>query len=153
MFGNPSGGFYIDVAEAKLALEEGGAQIPIPKVERALQGWAHEKYARGISNAIAVLALADYQESELAQALELSIASLCIYPPQGQWKIQQLWSQVEHMNELLIHEEGGRKHYSLVRRIYELAQEKAGYFSYLDCISGDRSNIIPEIFRRLGVAE
>jgi tetratricopeptide (TPR) repeat protein len=151
IFGRHSGILHIDIAEAKLELEEGEIRIPKLKAEGALQEWAHEKYARGMSNAITVLAIADRQQGKPVQAFESFIAALCIYPPQSPWKITQLWSQLDDVTDWLILQQGRRQQRLLVQRILEKVQERRGYFSYLDCTVGERDNAVAQIFQRLGL--
>lgn len=151
MFGRQSGVFHIGIAEANLALEEGEIRTPKLKAEDALSGWAHEKYARGMSNAITVLAIADRQQGKPIQAFELLVAALCIYPPQSPWKTNQLLSQIEDMRDWLVIQQGRRQHHLLVQNLFEKVRERKGYFSYLDCIVGERNNTIVQVFRLLGL--
>lgn len=149
MFGRDMGRLHAEIEETKVLLEDGELRLPRIKAESALQEWAQIKYAKGISESLKVLGLAAYQEGNLSQALELSIATLCIYPFENQLNNAKFWGHVGEISEELALQIGRNRYRVLLSEMDGLIQERRNYFSYLNNVSADRSKQIASVLQRL----
>jgi tetratricopeptide (TPR) repeat protein len=147
MFGKDKAVLHIDMEEAKIAVADREYVESKVKAERALSGWSEVKYAKGIADSIKILGEANYIQGKLAPALELFLASLCIYPYKNLAN-QQLWTKIIQLKSIILQQVNRNGYEKIMLQIQESMNERSGYFSYLNRLIVDRTPDISQILSR-----
>lgn len=142
----------IEQEEAKLLLEEGSLKQAKRKAEQALSGWSHFKYAKGVGDSLKILGELAYMQGKADCALEILTARLCIYPYDHHPSNQQVWEDVNALNQETIRREGRKFHQAVIQQLHTTATQRQGYFAYLDQIIADRSLALIRIMGSLQAA-
>lgn len=141
---------HIDVEDGHLALADGQIERAIQLAERAL-GWrSNLNYAKGLSDALHLLALAYYVDARFQDAFETALASACIYQPViGD---NDHWDLVLTTSRQLQDALSRRDYRQTLQRLYDAALERRGPFRYLDCvIVQDQAAHVTRVFSAIGL--
>jgi tetratricopeptide (TPR) repeat protein len=140
---------HVELEEAKLALLDGKLHIAQEKAEAVLHGWVQFNYTKGVADALQVLGDVAYTQGQVAQAVELFAARLCVYPFDTHPSTGQVWEEMHHLQAQLARREGRTSYQHVLRHVQELATSRQGYFAYLDTLAVDRSEAVTHLFGRL----
>lgn len=139
----------IKLEEAKLLVEQGELAFPKHSVASILTAWAHQKYPKGIADSLTVLGELAYMQGQLEQTLEIYVARLCVYPYDNYPSSRQVWADVQQLQQEVIKREGRKTYQEMLQRLHLKAEQREGYFAYLNAVVVDQTAEIARIFSRL----
>ncbi len=145
LFGSHWGVLELDLEEAQLALMDGDIRTAQHQAEGALRMSAHISKAKEMAEALHILGTVACELGKPAQALECYVASLCIYRCRDRLRNSRVWAKIDQLAD----RQDNAIYHQWVRHLQTAAEERRGYFSYLDDVADDRRTYIEDIFRQL----
>lgn len=142
---------HFNLEDARVALEDGSSLSSVTRlVADALHEGVALKYAKGISDALAVLGDTHVAGEKLESALESYVAALCIYPYEHHLRNEKLWNDaIPALLLSLAPETHGGSVARLIEFLEKSAEQRQGYFRYLDSITIHRPTDMAQLFAKM----